>query len=245
MSAPLILIGGWGLTPAIWAPLLAALGERIDTRALALPGHDSTGVQPAATLDGWVDAICAQLPKTTVVCASSLGTLIAMRLALRDPERITKLVLIGASPCPVAHGDWRDALDATHMARLRDDFLDTPAQAQARFITRYAEGDVRQPDVARVLDAARVGITDANRAPLADGLAILASTDLRTELEELACPVRLLHGANDAIVPEGAARWMAAAIPDARLSTFDDAGHLPTVSRPAHCAALIRAFIDE
>ncbi len=244
MSTPLALIGGWGVTAAIWTPLRAALGAGIVTCTPSLPGHAIDTVAPSATLDEWVDAVCAQLPETAIICGSSLGTVIAMRLALREPARVSKLVLIGATPCPVQRDDWRDALDATRMARLQNDFTADPAQLQLRFIARQVDGDALRVDIQKTLDNALVDITEVNRSCLADGLALLADTDLRGELAALACPVRLLHGANDAVVPVAAARWLAETLPEARLSTFDDAGHLPFVSRPAHCATLIHAFID-
>jgi pimeloyl-[acyl-carrier protein] methyl ester esterase len=39
-----------------------------------------------------------------------------------------------------------------------------------------------------------------------------------------------VHGARDAIAPVGAARWLAAAIPGARLVELDDAAHLPFIT---------------
>lgn len=244
MSTQLALIGGWGLTSAVWKPLRAALGAGIVTHTPSLSWHDLDIASSAATLDAWVDVVCAQLPDTTIICASSLGAIIAMRLALRAPARVAKLILIGASPCPVQTHDWRDALDATHIARLRKDFAAEPAQMRRHFICRQAEGDALQVEVEQALDDALVELTPSNVALMIHGLDLLSDTDLRAEVAALACPVRVLHGANDALVPVGAAQWLAETIPEARLTTFDDTGHVPFVSRPAHCAALIHAFID-
>jgi pimeloyl-[acyl-carrier protein] methyl ester esterase len=56
--------------------------------------------------------------------------------------------------------------------------------------------------------------------------------------------VRLLHGAGDALMPLAAAQWLADALPDGRLSIFDDCGHAPFLSRPRDCAVLIESFAD-
>ena len=244
MSVQLVLIGGWGVTSAVWAPLRAALGPHIATHTPSLPGHDSDIAPSSATLDGWVDAVCAQLPETAIICGSSLGAIIAMRLALRAPARAAKLILIGASPRPAHTHDWHDALDAGYLARLRNDFATAPEQTRRHFVMQQARGDALCASVEQALEDALVDITPAHRALVAEGLGIFSDTDLRAQIAALACPVRLLHGANDALVPVGVARWLAETIPEARLSIFDDAGHVPFISRPAHCATLIRAFID-
>lgn len=84
-----------------------------------------------------------------------------------------------------------------------------------------------------------------SRLLAAAGLQLLDDTDLRAALPSLDLPVRLLHGAEDALIPAGAAIAMNDALPQCRLTLLDDCGHAPLLSRPDDCAALMEGFLAE
>nr|WP_298602731.1 alpha/beta hydrolase [uncultured Zoogloea sp.] len=84
-----------------------------------------------------------------------------------------------------------------------------------------------------------------HHAALASGLKLLADTDLRASIGNIRQPVRLIHGAEDRLMPAAAAEWLADALPDGRLSVFADCGHAPQLSRPTDCATLIATFASE
>ena len=244
MSAPLVLLHGWGLTPAVWQPLRTALAAPREIHAPALPGHGGAPAA-AATLDAWADALAPQIPPGAALCGWSLGALLAMRLAARTPGAISKLILIGASPCFVRRTDWAPALDADTANGFRHEFSVAPSQVLRRFIALQALGDAARRPVSAALNAALTAVDDSTAPQLGDALSVLADTDLRAQVANIACPVRLLHGAHDALMPVEAARWLADTLPEARLTVFDAAGHAPFLSRPDDCATLISTFIDD
>jgi pimeloyl-[acyl-carrier protein] methyl ester esterase len=67
----------------------------------------------------------------------------------------------------------------------------------------------------------------ASPAHLALGLDYLVGLDLRTSLPRLSCPVALIQGEQDRIVPAAQARFLAQQLPGARLHLLPGAGHLP------------------
>ncbi|MCZ4305399.1 alpha/beta fold hydrolase [Zoogloeaceae bacterium G21618-S1] len=243
---PLVLLHGWGLTPSVWQPLRAQLDPDWPCFTPALPGHmDAAPTPDKATLAAWTDALVADLPDGALVCGWSLGALIALDLARRYPAKLESIVLIGASPCFVQRPDWPTALNAEVVDGFCTDFAAEPDKTQRRFVALQALGDAARREVTRQLNAALVAVTPENAARLADGLTILAHTDLRESLAEISCPVRLLHGAHDALMPAEAARLMAEALPDARYSEFTDAGHAPFISRATDCACLLDSFAND
>ncbi len=243
---PLVLLHGWGLTPAVWQPLRAQLDPSWDCRALALPGHAESANAPGeATLNGWTDALVASVPDGAVVCGWSLGALIALDMAHRYPAKVARIALIGASPCFVQRPDWSAALSAEVVDGFCRDFAADPDKIQRRFVALQALGDTARREVTRHLNAALVTVTPENVDALADGLNILAQTDLRASLATISCPVRVLHGALDALMPAEAARQMADTLANARYTEFADAGHAPFVSRAGECACLLQSFADD
>jgi pimeloyl-[acyl-carrier protein] methyl ester esterase len=75
---------------------------------------------------------------------------------------------------------------------------------------------------------------------LAAGLRYLGEFSLLERLDEVRCPVRLLHGGADRLIPVAAAEALAAALPDADLTVWDEAGHAPHLTQPDR----FRAWLD-
>jgi len=76
------------------------------------------------------------------------------------------------------------------------------------------------------------------------GLEILRATDLRARFADIACPVLLLMGVRDTLVPVAAAQSAAALLPDARVELIDGAGHAPFLARPELVAGIIENFLQ-
>lgn len=241
MTHPIVLLHGWGLSSAVWAPLRAALDPSLDVRIIDLPGHGNAA-SAGDSLESWSDAVLAQLPESSLLVGWSLGAQLALHLARHHPDHIARLVLISATPRFVQAEDWQAAMPADTLADFRRSFDAEPAGTQRRFIALQGLGDARRREVVNGLGSAATPPDDARRAALADGLGLLASIDLRSAVPEIRQPVRLLHGACDTLMPTAAAEWLADTLPDGRLSIFADAGHAPFLSRPQDCASLIEGF---
>ena len=211
----------------------------------------TTAPRPIVLLHGWGLSskvwapLLAQLPDGAVLVGWSLCAQLALHLAAHIPAKVGRLVLIAATPRFVQAPDWPAALPEATLAGFRGDFDTAPDATQRRFTALQAMGDGRRRDVTAALNAALTPADDIHRAALATGLKLLADTDLRASIGSVRQPVRLIHGAEDRLMPAAAAEWLADALPDGRLSVFKDCGHAPLLSRPADCAALIAAFATE
>ncbi len=244
-SPPLVLLHGWGLSPRVWDALRQALPRGIETHAPMLPGHGESATLAAPTLDAWADAVLPALPDAAVLCGWSLGGMIALDLARRYPQKVARLILLGTSPRFVSCSGpdaWPYGLDSATVAGFIDSFGRDPKATLNRFVALQALGDSDRREVAARLNEALANTDEGATDGLAAGLHLLANIDLRAAVSQIRQPVRLLHGARDALMPLAAAEWLAAQLPDARLTRFDGCGHAPFLSRPAECAELIASF---
>ena len=113
----IVFLHGTRLTAAMWAPQIAALGDEFDCLALDLPGHGTRSTERfslAGAADAVAELIATQDGGQAIVVGWSLGGYVAMELASRWPNRVTGLVLAGATADPV--GPWFVPYTALAMA---------------------------------------------------------------------------------------------------------------------------------
>lgn len=249
MSTPLVLLHGWGLSARVWTPVVQSLPQAMCILTPDLPGHGNAAAAPRGELMAWGDTLLAALPATMTLCGWSLGGMIALDLARRHPERIARVILMATTArfvaAPDAQPPWPHGLDASIVDGFIDGYATDPATTLRRFTALQTMGDTQRRMVnARLSEALSVS-SQGNPGALADGLRMLARSDLRATLGEIHPPVHIIHGAGDALMPLAGAQWLARRLPRASLDVFEGCGHAPLLSRPANCAALIAEWTSE
>jgi pimeloyl-ACP methyl ester carboxylesterase len=227
-------IGGWIGSWELWIDPFSILSESWRTLAYDHRGAGAT-VAPieSITFEALVDDLFAVLDaygvERCIVAAESAGALTALAAALKQPERVTGLVIVdGISFRPAQPGPdrMRSGLLADYAATL----------------DWFAAACTPEPDVAPIR---RWGRQILDRASPAAALALYdlsGSVDLRPALARITQKTLIIHGAADAIVPLDAARELAEALPDAQLVVLEGAGHVPTLTRPQEVARVIMGY---
>jgi len=153
----------------------------------------------------------------------SLGSLIAQIVALEAPERVLSLTL--AMPFSRAIGG---GMAPERLAALdRETWPDAASFAVRQVETSRAVGNPAWFDEARICAEA---LAAYDRGVHAGAVARhfmvgLAAPDLRQRLATLSRPVQLIAGRLDKIISLALSEEVAAAIPGARLTIFDDMAH--------------------
>lgn len=233
------------MSPSVWQPLASALGtDAFEIYTPALPGHGSSTRAAAPTLAAWADRLAPNLPPGATVVGWSLGSLLALELARAWPARVKRLILFSATPRFVSAPDWPHGLDGAVVDSFSHEYIKQPIQTLRRFLALQTLGDADRRRLLPQLEASAIAHGKRPLPALADGLKILAESDLRARLTEIRQPVRLIHGEDDALMPLDAAHWLADALPHARLTVYGRCGHAPLLSRTDDCAAEIRACLN-
>lgn len=186
------------------------------------PAHGrspGTARDSVAALADWVIALLevATLGRAALV-GHSLGALVALEAALRHPERVARIALVGASvPMPVGEA---------FLAAAKDD-------SPAAFDMEAVWGHARAAPLAaspvpglRLLGAARQLIGRSRPGVQHAGLA--ACNAYRAEPAKLAVPALVAGGTGDLMTPLAGARALAAAIPGARFVVLDSGHGMPS-----------------
>lgn len=230
----LVFLHGWGTHPVIWEPLQVFFP---DAQALPLPGY--AGSDTAFNLEEMAKKIAAQLDEGTLLVGWSLGGQVAAHVALAWPEKVSRLILIAATPCFVNRGDWPHGVESEVFAQFAESLAQDYAGTIRRFLSLQAQGS---SEMREVLSQLRRKLLDQPRPAagvLEAGLEILQGTDLRENITKLETALTLIHGTGDKLAPLAAARWLADARPDAKLHEIQGAGHAPFLSHPRQVADII------
>jgi pimeloyl-ACP methyl ester carboxylesterase len=248
---PLVLVHGYLVSQRSWAAVLPALAERFTTVALDLPGHGESD-RPASypyTLDAFAHTTLGVLDALGLnrirLCGHSFGGSIALGVAARAPERIERLVAV----CPIAYSisfplegriallPWVGELLFKHLYSRRD-------------LRRYFQSSVYLDPALPTEESLDFYWERFNRPGGRDAcyrtLQTLARAEaaLETAPPRIHCPVRLVWGAQDRIVPRAHADRLRASLPHPEgLELIEGSGHAPQEERPDAFLAAVLPFL--
>jgi len=241
-----VMLHGWGLHSGVWAETATALAPEFRVTRLDLPGH---GHSPAAagelTLDGLARAAAELVPAGAHLVGWSLGGMVALRLALLYPGRVAKLVLVASTPRFVTGPGWPHGIEPEVLAGFARGLEHDYRGTLQRFLALQVQNSVGGRDAMRRLRAALGAAPAPTPDALGAGLRVLADTDLRARLADLACPVQLILGERDTLVPRTVAEAVADALPGVRADIIAGAGHAPFLSHLPEASVRLKAFLHD
>ncbi|MFT5127808.1 MAG: pimeloyl-[acyl-carrier protein] methyl ester esterase [Rhodothermales bacterium] len=162
-------------------------------------------------MDAAADAI---VRPDCILIGWSLGGVLAIGAAARQPESVRALVLISTTP------------------RFTDAW-------PARVIQRMQRRLAREPEATIADFQNRAGIPGAACELRNSGLEYLATCDLRNSLAALPCPILWIHGDADPIIPHSCI----APREQDQVSILPGIGHAPFLETPETCELRIREFL--
>jgi 3-oxoadipate enol-lactonase len=244
-DGPAVLLVHAGIADSrMWAPVadqLVAGGYRVVT--CDLPGFGRTPLEPgvvseAADLVALLDDLRVE---RAAVVGASFGGRVALELALRAPERVTALALLGASLDEFERSEQLAAFDAAEEAALDAGDLDAAVELTVRmWVTR--DGRDVDPAVVDLVRAMQRGVFHAHLGIDADFDEL--DPPLARRLGEISAPALVVVGADDVEDFARIAQRLADELPAAgAVVTIDGAAHLPALERPGETARLLLEFL--
>jgi pimeloyl-ACP methyl ester carboxylesterase len=223
---PLVLVMGLSGTMDAWPPsFVDSLAARRRVVTFDNEGIRRSTLGPGTlTVGSMADDVASLIRvlrlRRADVLGWSMGGMIAQSLARQHPKRVRRLVL-----CATAPGDGRATPPAADVITqlstgtanvfqlLFPPGHDSAAQAYARAITSYPSASPAAPP-------------EVTRAQLAASATWLAGGDPSGRpLSRLRPPVLVGGGALDRLLPVANQRYLARAVPNARLRVYPDAAH--------------------
>jgi pimeloyl-ACP methyl ester carboxylesterase len=243
---PLILVHGLGGSSLNWTELAPLLARRRRVLVPDLPGHGRSSALPAApTLNPYADVVALVAAREGMVPAPvvghSMGGVVALRLAIRSPEAVSAVVLVGVAGISTTRRRAEIAFGVvTAMRPARVASLFRHAIARRRPLRTVTFGYWEASDPAALSPRAVHGLLAGPRIHTEIDSAgwALVRDDPRVDLARVRCPAFVLCGARDRMIPVEDAIEYARRL-RAPLRLVPDCGHLVIVERPdASCDAI-------
>jgi 2-hydroxymuconate-semialdehyde hydrolase len=241
-----LLIHGSGPGVSAWAnwrltiPALEA-DFRVVAPDIAGFGYTERGMDEYS-LDTWTAHVVGVLDTLGIdsahVVGNSFGGSLALSLAIRHPDRVRRLGLMGAVglPFPLTPGldaVWGYEPSVEAMADLLRIFTATPADGIDELARLRYQASIRpgvQEAYARMFPAPRQRWVDA-----------LAHAD--SDISAISAPTLIFHGREDRVIPLATSLRLFELIRDAQLHVFGNCGHWTQIERAAEFNRLLRDFL--
>ncbi len=236
---------GPGVTAwANWRGVIPALAERARVIAPDMLGFGYTRCPMDRPLDpdAWVAQLVGLLDALDIqkvsVVGNSFGGAIALAFALRHPQRVSRLVLMGAAGLsfPLTAG-----LDKVWGYQPSLEAMRELMQVFAYDHSIITDDLVRMRFEASIRDDVQSRFAQLFPAPRQQGIEMLAVDE--QALRQLPQPTLIIHGRDDQVIPLEASERLLRLIPHAQLHVFGECGHWVQIERAAAFSRLLIDFL--
>ncbi|MBN9206316.1 alpha/beta fold hydrolase [Methylibium petroleiphilum] len=250
---PVLFVHGSGPGVSAWANWRLVLPRLAAQRRVVAPDMLGFGYtdrpQPADqsgvyTMDAWVQQAVDLLDALDIAQAdlvgNSFGGALSLALAIRHPQRVRRLVLMGSVGVrfPITPGldaVWGYTPSFENMRRIMDVFAFDRGLVNDELAKLRYEASIRpgfQESFGAMFPAPRQRWVDALASPEAAIRALPHST-------------LVIHGRDDQVIPMSTSLTLAQWIPDAQLHLFGRCGHWTQIEHTERFVRLVGDFLAE
>ena len=235
------MLHGWAMHSGIWGGLVDLLAEQFQVHLVDLPGHGVNLHTPLSrNLNDVADLILSELPPAVWV-GWSLGGLVTLAAALRQPGRVTKAMLVAATPCFSRSPTWDCGVDVVAQQAFSDALENDFEGSLKQFWLQCFGADLIDESLHRLGKASVLDHLPSKNTMQA-GLHLLYGSNLLSDLRSCEVPMLFVGGTRDrTIKPESLAR-AAELIPAADSRLIRAAGHAPFISHQDEFMDIISEF---
>ncbi|HYE34204.1 alpha/beta fold hydrolase [Methylocaldum sp.] len=253
---PVVFLHGIADSAHTWQWVMPILARSYRVFAPSLPGFGQSD-KPAVPyspefftkfVSAFLDALGLQ---RVCLVGNSLGGLVAMRLALSAPARVSALVLIGSAGLGRAVSMTMRLLSLPGVRKIATLWFRTAFGARV-WVFQLSGLLIAQPQrsplswLEGLYQMARMpGYLEAVAATTVSAVNLRGQREiLLDQLSKLTVPTLLLWGERDRMVPVRHAQAAVARLVQGQLEVLPDCGHLPQVEQPNRVTDVLSRFFE-
>ncbi|WP_299636872.1 alpha/beta hydrolase [uncultured Ruegeria sp.] len=218
MIEPLVLLPGLMCDARLFRPQIEVLSRARPVTVAPISGGERIEEIASGLLD--------QLPHRFALVGQSMGSVVALELIRRAPERVSRLCLMSTDA----------QADTPHIAASREDLIVGAQGGRLEEIMRQLVGtDTLAPGPKRIpiLNDLLTMANDLGAETFVRQMrALQRRPDQQGTLRRIKAPTLIMCGVHDTLTPVKRHSFMSDLIPGAELKVVENAGHLLTLEAP-------------
>ncbi len=247
---PMLFAHGYGCDQEMWRYVWPPFADRY---RIVLFDHVGAGGSDASAYDreryGSLEAyaedvldICRELDLTDVVFVGhSVSAMLGVLAAAAEPQRFSKLVLIGPSPRYIDDTDYTGGFTREDIEGLLQS-LDSNYLGWSQQMAPVIMGNAERPELGEELTNS---FCRADPEIARNFARVTFLSDNRGDLARVATPSLVLQCSDDVIAPDAVGEYVHRRLAGSRFVKLAATGHCPNLSAPEETIAAIRSFLDE
>ena len=247
---PLVLISGFGSDCASWDAILPYLKDyyriiRFDNRGVGRSDAPDEFYNVETMADDVAALMnCLQIDQACI-CGHSMGTSIALNLALKYPAKINKMIL--------CHGFPKINALSRVVFDLIDRMIDTRCDPEilCDFFVPWCYANAtlanlnNHPEVQERCDYFKNTEYPQTLPGFKRQLGALLSFDIGNELQKITVPTLIIAGDKDILTPVEDSQYLADHLASGILRIMQDVGHMSVIEKPKESSEIINDFLIE
>ncbi|MDG9729522.1 alpha/beta hydrolase [Ignatzschineria sp. RMDPL8A] len=248
-GAPLFLLHGSGPGVSGWTNWSKTIGQFDDKWRVIVPdiagfGFTEFKEDSKYNIKLWVHHLIGIMDALGIEKASfvgnSFGGALAIGLALFDPSRVDKLILLGTPAgefvqTPGLRGAWTYEPSVENMRSLLELFPYDKSFITDELVKSRYEASARE--------GAQEALRKLLPKPKDDGVTMVRGFP-DTSLVNIQAPTLVVHGREDNVVPPECGLLLAKTIPNADLYLFGQCGHWVQTEQSEKFVSIVRQFLE-
>jgi len=231
---PLLLMHGAGGNFLSFHPYLRRLAnERVYT--LDLPGHGQSEGQGRKSIEEYAEDTARFMDalriESAVMIGLSMGSGIALTLALKYPRKVKALVLMGGGAKLRVAQSTLDDVGSPEMFETAVETIN-----RACFSSHASE---------ELVALSKKSMLNTGPSILLGDFLACNQFDVKAQLDQIQIPVLILCGAEDVMMPPKYSQYLKEHLPNTQIHMIERSGHMVTLEQPDEVAKRIKQFLDE
>jgi sigma-B regulation protein RsbQ len=184
--------------------------------------------------------ICAALDLQDVIFVGhSVSSMVGVLAANREPERFSRLVMVGPSPRYINDHEYVGGFERADIEGLLD-LMDKNYIGWANFLAPVIMKNEDRPELTRELNESFCSTDPKITRRFAETTFF---SDNRKDLSQLRVPSLIMQCAEDAIAPVEVGSYLHRVLPQSTLRLMKATGHCPHISHPEETIEAIRSYL--
>lgn len=247
-TQPMVLAHGFGCDQTMWRFITSAFEDQFrlvlfDYVGCGKSDWSAWDEERYGNLQGYaqdvLDIIEAFELRDVVFVGHSVSTVVGMLASIAAPDRFSRMVYIGPSPCYINDGDYVGGFERKDIEGLLE-LMEKNYVGWAAFLAPMV---MKNPERQELTEELQSSFCATDPRVTRQFARVTFLSDNREDVPKSAVPSLLLQCSEDTIAPESVGAYMDAAMPNSTLRKMFATGHCPHMSHPAETIALMQEYL--